>query len=220
MATASSNRRGRARVSDHSSRVSIPLAIALVAGSLAAWLVFDYTRSSGSIDGARRAVLVAATPISSGRVLSEDDLPQLVRQRIVPEAYVPADAVNSETELVGTRIAVDVSEGAYITGALLVGDDEDERYRLRRNERAVSIDVRTAPDGAELIAGSIIDLIASGFDGAPQSEIVLRDVEVLQSVESTAEAADARLTVRVAVAQVAAVVRADVFARELRAVKQ
>lgn len=201
-------------------RASIPLAIAISAGLLAAWLVLDYTSSVGSVDGETQTVLVANRPISQGQSFSDETLTRSVRTRVVPAAYVPVDAVTDEQELIGLHTVTEVAEGAYITQALITSDQREDRYRLRRGERAVSVDVRAAPDGAELPAGTIVDLVASGLDGAPQSELLLRGAEVLQSTATPGDDTDSRITVRVAIGQVATLIRADVFARELRALRR
>lgn len=201
-------------------RASIPLAIAVASGLLAAWLVFDYANSVDGVNGATSVVLVADRTITRGQSFSEETLAEFVRTRVVPATYAPADAVTDEQELIGLQAVSDVGEGAYITRSVVASDERAGRFRLRRGERAVSVAVRAAPDGAELSAGTIVDLVASGLDGAPQSELLLRDAEILQSTEASGESADARITVRVAVGQVASLVRADVFARELRALKR
>lgn len=199
---------------------SIPLAVALVAGLLAAWLVLDYLNSVDGVNGATRSILVAAAPISPGQTISAESLPGLVESRVIPAAYAPVDAITEEQELIGMRSVTDIGEGVFITRAVIASSKRAGGFRLRRGERAVSVDVRSAPDGAELIAGTIVDLVASGFDGAPQSEMLLRDAEILQSTDATADDADARITVRVAVSQAAELIRADVFAREVRALKR
>ena len=201
-------------------RASIPLAIAVASGLLAAWLVFDYANSVDGVNGATSVILVADRTITRGQSFSEETLAEFVRTRVVPATYAPADAVADEQELIGLHAVSDVGEGAYITRSVVASDERAGRFRLRRGERAVSVAVRAAPDGAELSAGTIVDLVASGLDGAPQSELLLRDAEILQSTEASGESADARITVRVAVGQVASLVRADVFARELRALKR
>ncbi len=201
-------------------RASIPLAIAVASGLLAAWLVFDYANSVDGVNGATSVILVADRTITRGQSFSEETLAEFVRTRVIPATYAPADAVTDEQELIGLQAVSDVGEGAYITRSVVASDERAGRFRLRRGERAVSVAVRAAPDGAELSAGTIVDLVASGLDGAPQSELLLRDAEILQSTEASGESADARITVRVAVGQVASLVRADVFARELRALKR
>ncbi|MGH2907332.1 MAG: hypothetical protein ACRDKI_11270 [Solirubrobacterales bacterium] len=85
------------------------------------------------------------------------------------------------------------------------------RFRLRRGERAVTVDARLDPAGAEARSGDTIDLVASGGDGDQDSRLLLAGAEVLQGTTRS-------LTLRVRSDQIAAVISADVFARELRAI--
>ncbi len=56
-----------------------------------------------------------------------------------------------------------------------------------------------------------------GVDGGP---LLLRGAEVLQTTATPGDDTDSRITVRVAIGQVATLIRADVFARELRALRR
>jgi hypothetical protein len=111
-----------------------------------------------------------------------------------------------------------VSAGAYLTRGVLSGGEQPEgRFKLRANERALSVDVVVAPAGEQLSAGDRIDLYASGYGGNQRTEALISGAEVLDSNAGTQQDR-ARATIRLSSDQVAAVVRADVFAHELRAV--
>jgi hypothetical protein len=97
------------------------------------------------------------------------------------------------------------------------GGQTESRFKLRPAERALTVDVVVSPTGQTHAAGNRIDLYASGFGGDQRTETLIAGAEVLAVAEGP-QADRARATVRLASTQVAAVVRADVFAHELRAV--
>lgn len=192
--------------------------MAVAAGLLAAWLVFDYTGAAAREGGPPVEVLIASAPIESGTLMAPDQLDSLFQRRRVPRDFAPVDAVTDPNSLAGSRATSDIDGGAFATKPLFVSATSGTGFRLRPAERAVTVDVRTAPDGTTLAAGMKLDLLASGFNGTNSTELLLSDAEVLASEESSAAGSDARITLRVSAAQTSAVVRGDVFAKELRAV--
>jgi Flp pilus assembly protein CpaB len=162
-------------------------------------------------------VLVASQPLKRGAVVSAEDVAGF-SSRNVPARYAPADAIESAEDAVGQRVQADISAGSYVTSSLLAGgSDAGDDFALRRGERAVTVEVLVSPAGRELAPGDSVDLYASGFGGDQRTERMIAGAEVL-AVEDDQAGARPQATLRLASAQVAPVVRADVFAHELRAV--
>lgn len=194
----------------------LALAAALIAGVAAAWMVSDYVQHVERRPGPLVTVLVAARPIARGSRL--DDLPpHAFSSRRVPKSFAPVGALSALGALSGRRTVVGLPPGTYITDAT-VAPAADAGYRLRRGERAVSIEAVVAPDDAEPAAGQSVDLLASGIGGAAETALVLSGAELLAVSDAGGAAAETarRFTLRVAAAQTAPVVRADTFAKELR----
>lgn len=199
--------------------VTLPLVIALGAGLLSAALVHRQLDRASAVGGAAVKVLVATQPVAAGHPLRREEVPALFTERAIPEDFAPLDAVADREKLIDSSLAVAVEPGAIITNPLIMRAASADNYKLRPGERAVSIGVRVAPDGVVLMAGDRVDLVASGFDGAAQSELVLSGAQILIASESEDKPGLQRLTLRVAARQAAALIRADVFAREIRAIK-
>jgi Flp pilus assembly protein CpaB len=156
-------------------------------------------------------VLVAAVPIEAGKALTEQDVDSLFESRSLPHDVAPVDAISDRGELIGSRATGDVAAGAFATRPLFTSAARGSGFKLRASERAVSVEVLAAPDGATLAAGMRVDLLASGYSGANTTELLLAGAEVLAASEN-------RITIRVSAAQAPSIVRGDVFAKELRAV--
>lgn len=184
---------------------------AAACGLIAAWLVFAYTGRSGGGAGPVRPVLVASVPLQRGEPIAAS-----IERRSVPERFAPPDAAaESDLDRAGAVIA-DLPAGTVVTRSLLKPAGAVAGTRLRRGERALTIDAAVSPSAAELTAGDRVDIYASGFGGDQTSTLLIAAAEVLESGE--AAAGRASLTLRLASAQVAAAIRADVFAHDLRAV--
>lgn len=195
----------------------LALVAALIAGVVAAWMVSDYVQRVEQRPGPPVRVLVAARPIARGARL--DELPSrafLVRR--IPRSFAPEGALGSLGALPGRRAAIDLPAGAFITGATLAPAAAAAGFRLRRGERAVSVEAVVAPDGAEPVAGQSVDLLASGIGGAAETSLVLSGAQLLAVSDAGDGAAGSarRFTLRVSAAQAAPVVRADTFAKQLR----
>lgn len=197
---------------------TLPTLLAAVSGVVAAWLIYDYTESVANADGEHVSVLVAAKPIKAGQQLGSGEDVQLVASRSIPAKYSPPDAIGTRTQLKLLRAAADIEAGAFLTQSLFTAPSGRGGFRLRRGERAVTVGAKVAPDGAETGAGQRVDLIASSERDGGNSELILSGAEVLASPSSEHAAEEARITVRVRASQASRLIRADVFARELRAV--
>lgn len=195
----------------------LALAIALVAGVTAAWLVNGYARGLERRAGANVAVVVANRAISAGTEFGELP-PDALSLRRLPKSYMPPEAIGSIGELAARRAAVDLPRGSLITAAVAAIVVANGGYELRRGERAVSVEAVVSPDGARPAAGQTVDLLASGIGGAADTSLVLAGAEILAAGDADASvpAVARRFTLRVGASQAASVVRADTFARQLR----
>jgi Flp pilus assembly protein CpaB len=186
--------------------------VAVTAGVVAAILVQRQLSSAQVRAGVQSSVLVATAAMPAGTV-AED--PQLFSLRSQPAEFAPADALLATEDALGRRIAVDLAPGSYVTESSFAATAAGGGARLRRGERALTVDVRIAPVDAEPSTGSQVDLVASGVGGSTQSELLVSGAEIL-SVGEVGEGGIA-LTLRLAAGQVESVTQADVFAREVRA---
>lgn len=171
---------------------------------------------SGEYPGPRVPVVVTGDALAAGLRIDERATTAL-RVAQMPEEFAPPDAVGDPAELVGARLRVELPAGAAITQSSISAPGGGGGYRLRRGERAVSVQAKVSPAGREAAVGDQVDLFASGVGGSQQTLSLISGAEVL-AVDEAAAAGKTELTLRLASAQVGPVVRADVFARELRAV--
>lgn len=212
---------------------ALAIFVALVAGTIAAWLVRDFMSSVRDRDGSPVAIAVALTPIARGARVDDKLLVAAVGRRLVPRAFVPKGAVRAGEDLLGSIAAVDLPQGAYLTAAdfSAVESAGGTGFNLRRGERAVSVNALVAPDGADPSPGRQADLLASGIGGGSSTTLVLAGAEILAVADASVEQSEAldgddssdgggvphqRITLRVSQAQAPSVVRADAFAKELR----
>jgi hypothetical protein len=136
----------------------------------------------------------------------------------VPARFAPPDVLSDPGDAFGERLQVAIPTGGFVTRSALSGGSESGgRFKLRADERALTIEVVVSPIGETLAAGNRLDLYASGYGGDQRTSALIAGAEVLDVADGPAPERQ-RPTLRLASAQVAAVVRADVFAHELRAV--
>lgn len=188
------------------------LVVALTAGVIAAILVQRQVAGAQRAAGPNVQVLVSTTALEPGALVED---PSVFEVRSQPARYSPADALAVPDEALGRRLATRLAAGAYVTESMFAEADGGG-LRLRRGERALTVDARIAPNEAEATAGMRVDLIASGIGGSTESEMLVTGAELL----AISEAGDGKnmLTLRLSAGQTLRVARADVFARELRAV--
>lgn len=191
------------------------LAAAIVCALLAGALTFAYTGRADRAATTTTPVLISGAPISAGQTFDQRAV-QAARVQRVPTGLRPPDALADSIDLAGARATVDLPSGTLLTRSLVTDSAAGSRFRLRSAERAVSVDVVVAAN-EQLPAGSRVDLYASGFGGNQRTAQLIAAAEVLAAEDRQSPSAK-RLTLRLSSAQVAAVVRGDVFARELRAV--
>jgi pilus assembly protein CpaB len=208
------------------------LSLALASGGLAASQVRERERSVDAKVGPLVPVVVAARDLSPDEQLQPADM----AVRRVPARYLPADALGDAARLAGTRPAVPVASGAYITAGVLQGATAADEGPLRPGERAVEVAVSggapPAGGAAALPAagpGSRVDVLVStqAHDGAGRTFVALENVALLDlrplggggvSVDEAMDqpAATAVATLRVTARQAVYLTAAETFAHEVR----
>lgn len=192
------------------------LVFAAICALLAGALTFAYTGRAGQRAGASVPILVSEAPIDAGAVF-DDRAAGATLVREIPAALAPPDALTDAVDLVGARARIDLPAGTLLTTSLISTADGDGEFKLRSGERAVEVDALVEAGTGGLDPGARVDLYASGFGGDQKTIQLIAAAEVL-ATSGDQGARSQRLTLRLADAQVASIVRGDVFARELRAV--
>lgn len=196
------------------------LILAIVCALAAAVLTFRAGSPGQSTAGPLVDVVVADAPLAGGEAITEAELGTL-RVVSMPRRWAPPDALGDPVDALAARPQVDLPAGIALSRSLLIAEGGQPRWRLRSGERALSVEAVVSPDGEQLAAGSLVDLYASGFGGSQLTSQLISGAEVLAAGEEEGEGrAKQRFTLRLAAGQVAHVIRADVFAHELRAIKR
>jgi len=203
------------------------LSVALASGGLAAAQVHERERRAAEQLGPVVEVLVAAHELPAGSRVGRG----AVATERVPARFVPPDALSSGAGVLGARIAIPVSAGGYLTAGLFAAaGDQKSQGRIRRGERAVTVEVAGGTAAAGLAPGSRVDVLVSTEPGAGggRTQMALAGAEVLRVGEpagagySEPDAAElstgptALATLRVTVRQAIYLTAADNFAREIR----
>lgn len=189
---------------------------AVACASAAALVTFFYTGRVAEGERASTPVLTSLAPIGEGDVLGERGAAPLAVRR-VPGGSAPPDVLSDAVDAAGLRARVDLPAGSFLTRSVLSGAEDAADFSLRRGERAVTLEATRSPGERELASGSRVDLFVSGLGAGQRTRALITGAEVL-AVDESASRAKPRLTLRLRFGQVAAAVRADVFAREVRAV--
>jgi hypothetical protein len=190
--------------------------VALACALGAATLTFMQSARAGDSSGPSAAVLVNNAPLSAGAIIDERAAAALTPRRM-PKALVPPDALNAAADAAGMRVRIDLPAGSLLTRSLLFDAAGADAVSLRPGERAVTVDVVPSPNSDQLSVGRQVDLFASGVGGSQRTAALISAAEIL-ALDDSSGSARPKITVRLSARQVAAVIRADVFARELRAV--
>lgn len=201
------------------------LLLALACGGLAATQVRERERRVEARVGPLVGVVVAARDIAPDDRLEARDL----AVRRVPARYVPSDAIGAPGRLVGTRSAVPVTAGSYLTVGVVQGAGPGAGGPLRPGQRAVEIAVTGGAALAGAGPGSLVDVVVSTQrqEGAGRTFVALEAVEVLElrvagstslAAEDSADApaATALATLRVSLRQAVYLAAAENFGHEVR----
>lgn len=190
---------------------------ALACGVAAAWLTWGLAKPGGAAAGPLVSVPVVVEALSRGEAITVDQAAALESVR-VPRSLAPADVLVDAADAVDARPLIDLPPGAWLTGTVIAGGDQEATtgYRLREGERAITVDATVAPRDRQLAVGDRIDLLASGYGGDDRTRLEIAGAEVLET--SGGDGGRTLATLRIAATQAPRVVRADVFAKDLRAV--
>jgi pilus assembly protein CpaB len=204
------------------------LSIALASGGLAASEVHDRERRATERLGPEVDVLAAAHDLRAGARIGRDAL----ALRRVPARFVPPGALGSAAGVVGARLAVPVRAGGYLEAGLFAGtEDERDGGRIRRGERAVTVEVAGGAALTGLTPGARVDVLVSTEPGAGGGRTVmaLAGAELLRvgevaarpyadsdGAEAPSGGATVLATLRVTVRQAIYLTAADNFAAEIR----
>ena len=164
-----------------STRSKVALVLAIACGVSAFLLVRGYEARLAAlrpVTGRPVPIVVAATALSRGAVLSEDAL----RITSVPSAFAPPGAIRSLPDAVGATLASDLAEGEALT-----------RTRIRTGGGPVASQVPSGlrafvvPSG--MPAGSVrpgdhVDVLATFGGQRPYTDTVATDLEVLSVLAS------------------------------------
>lgn len=193
------------------------MAAAVVCALAAAALTFAAASGNGQNTARTVPVLVVSSPLAAGALIDERAAGSIVERRY-PADLAPPDALAEISDAVGMRARIDLPAGSLVTSSAMLGSSEGEgALALRRGERAVTVDVIAPPGGSRIETGQQVDLFASGVGGSQKTELVIAGAQVL-AVDDSGAGSRPKITLRLLSRQVAGVIRADVFARELRAV--
>jgi pilus assembly protein CpaB len=200
------------------------LALALACGGLAASEVHSRVEEVERRAGPLVPVLVAARDLPADHEIAARDL----SVRRVPARYLPRDAFGVGRGALGSRTAVPLAAGAYLTaGQLRGGRGAAGPTALRPGERAVEVSVAGGQALAEAAPGSRVDVLVSTEprDGAGHTLLALEDVELLGlgpgepgsgTPDGDGSSASATATLRVTLRQAVYLTAAQNFAREVR----
>jgi len=177
------------------------LLLALVAGLVAAVIVFVVVSESGGNDsvapvtGVTVPALVASQTISAGTLITED----MIKVVDVPDSLVVSGVYEDADLVVGEVSTVTIGAGEQITSlkiGLLV-PDQGLSGVVALGMRAVSVQVNEITAvGGNLLPGDHVDIVTtSRIERAPglaEDEYILRTTTVLQDVEVLSVAQEAQ----------------------------
>jgi Flp pilus assembly protein CpaB len=159
-----------------SRRSKVFAALAVVSGAGAFALVDGYAarlEELRPVAGEPVPVVVAATALARGEVLSEDAL----RVELVPAAFAPPGRVSSPGSLAGRTLVSDVAEGEAITRTRLGVGGGPVATLVPDGLRAFPV---TAGGAAGAVrAGDRVDVLATFGGPRPYTETVASGLEVL-----------------------------------------
>ena len=205
-------------------RALVLLSLALASGGLAASQVRGAVTRVEARVGRPVPVVVARRDLRPDERLRGRDL----AVRVVPQRFVPRDALDSAAATVGLRTAAAIPAGGYVTAGALQSGVGRSSGPPRPGERAVEVGVA----GGEALSGaaapgSRVDVLVSTEErsGAGRTFLALEGAELLalraggdaDASEGGAGAhASATATLRVTLRQAVYLTAAQNYAREIR----
>lgn len=141
------------------------LVAAVLCAVLAAALVNGYRARVSNSFGELRPVVVAATELPAGKVLSAKGVGKQLEVRRVPASFVPPDALTAPEEALGLVPAATVSAGSYLLAAQLAppAPAGAQRPPVGPGRRPVEIAVTGAAalEAAGVAGGGRVDVVVT-----------------------------------------------------------
>ncbi len=182
--------------------------------------------------GPLRTVVVAERPLERGSRLGAPAVAKHLVSREIPALFAPPDALADPAAAAGSRTAVRVPAGSYLTAAILARrppHGEHGPSSLPAGLRPVEVEVSGGPAGSSSglpRPGSRVDVLAADEPGSttdPRVHVLARDVRLLSLTPVPADESGGDPTAGGWLATLAldrpralAVIEADNYAREVR----
>jgi pilus assembly protein CpaB len=160
------------------------VAVAVLLGALAFVVVRGYQDRVEALHpavGAPVAVVMAATDLTRGTMLSDD----LLTASSVPSAFAPPGAIRDATSIVGSVLESDIAAGEIITRSRLAGSAVGPVAALVPDGLRAVIVAGGLPPGT-LRAGDRVEVFATYGGGRPHTELVATDLEVVRILSGAA----------------------------------
>ncbi len=183
--------------------------------------------------GALRTVVVAERGLARGSRIEAGSARRTLTTRRIPSAFAPPDVLAGPEAAIGSRVAVRIPAGSYLTASLLrrrAPHATGPAHRLPAGLRPVEVEV-SAPPGSPAAAGSApgsrVDVLAADEPGSttnPRVHVLARDVRLLalepnrggSGADGSSGAGGWLATLALDHSQALAVIEADNYAREVR----
>ena len=188
--------------------------VAGLAGSMAAQRVRGEERAIRSQVGPLVPVVIARAPIGARTRMGPQQVADRLAVARIPARFVPAGAVRDPLKAVGATTAVDIPRGGYLTTSVL---SSDQRFSLRRGERAIDVEVS---GGARLATlggpGARVDVVVTTEprNGSPRAFVAADGAELLALRRG--DGGNAIATLRIPVKQAVFLTAATSFGRDAR----
>jgi pilus assembly protein CpaB len=204
-------------------RAAVLLALAMACGGLAASEVQERERRAEARTGPLVPVVVARSDLRAGAAVTPDRL-GIVR---IPARFAPPDALPATGEVVGAKLAVPLTAGAYVTASAI--ERGGGGRRPAEGERAIDVAVVGGADLTDAGPGTRVDVLVTTDDAEARGRayLALEDVELLglraaEGEPGTAEQggaaarATAIATLRATLREAVLLTAAQSYAREIR----
>jgi pilus assembly protein CpaB len=210
-------------------RTIVLLGAALACGGLAASAIGRERDAVRSQVGDPVPVVIAASPLRAGTLLTGRRVGRSLLRRRVPARFVPGGAIARPEHATGLRLASPLAAGDYLTHGVLRSDSARDGVSVGAPDRGRVVEVAVA--GARSITsllapGTAVDVLVTTEKGAGAggTRLALQRVELVGfepgdgggPAESTAATGTA--TLAVTLRQAVYLTAAQAFAREIRLV--
>ncbi len=117
-------------------------AVTLISVGFGGYSLVSTSAQKAELDGSSSPTVVAKKAITAGTTITADML-EIVK---VPAKYRSADAVETADNLIGHPAATEISSGAQVGSAQVIGSDDASQlsHRIAKDKVAITIDTTTA----------------------------------------------------------------------------